>query len=123
MFLEQFMSNHIALFLVIMADFVQVAKASDIKEGRLKSVNANGEDVTIANVNGKYYAIAAICNHAGWDLAEGELEGESIVCAGHGAKWNLLTGEAEFDEPLHPEPLYDIKVEEDLIWTKKRSLD
>ena len=42
----------------------------------------NNEDVMIADVNGKYYAIAAICNHAGWDLADGELEGESVVHTG-----------------------------------------
>jgi len=104
-----------------MANFVQAAKVSDIKTGGLKTVSFNGEDVTIAKVNGKYYAIRAICNHAGWDLAEGELEGESIVCAGHGAKWNLSTGEAEFDEPLDPEPLYDVKVEEDAIFLRKKS--
>jgi len=105
---------------MIMANFVQVAKVSDIGKGELKTVSFNGEDMTIANVNGKYYAIGAICNHAGWDLAEGELEGESIVCAGHGARWNLLTGEAEFDEPLDSEPLYDVKVEGNGIFLRKR---
>lgn len=104
-----------------MEDYVPVAKVSDIKTGRLKTVNFKGEDVTIANVGEKYYAIGAICNHAGWDLAEGELEGESIICAGHGAKWNLKTGEAKFDEPLDPEPLYDVKVENDSIYIRKRA--
>ncbi len=104
-----------------MENFAQVAKASDIKEGKLKTINFKGGDVTIANVNGKFHAIGATCNHAGWDLAEGELEGESIVCAGHGAKWNLLTGEANFDEPLDPEPLYDIRVEKDSIYIRKRA--
>ena len=62
-----------------MEDFIQVAKVSDIKDEKRKTVNVNNEDVMIADVNGKYYAIAAICNHAGWDLADGELEGESVV--------------------------------------------
>jgi len=106
---------------MVMEDFAQVAKASDIKEGKLKTINFKDEGVTIANVKGKFYAIGATCNHAGWDLAEGELGGESIVCAGHGAKWNLLTGEADFDEPLDPEPLYDIKVEKDSIYIRKRA--
>ena len=101
--------------------FVKVGKASEVSSGTLKTLSFQGDDVTIANVDGKYYAIGAICNHAGWDLAEGSLEGESIVCAGHGAKWNLLTGEAEFDEPLDPEPLYDVKVVGNEIYLMKRA--
>lgn len=101
--------------------FAKVAKVSEVKPGTLKTVSFSGEDVTIANVDGKYYAIGAICNHAAFDLSEGSLQGEVIVCAGHGAIWNLLTGRAEFDEPLDPEPLYDVQVEGNEIYLRKRA--
>jgi glycine betaine catabolism B len=44
-------------------NFVKVAKAADIPEGNMKTVDANGEQVLVANVKGKYYAIGAICKH------------------------------------------------------------
>ena len=102
-------------------DFVRIAKASEITDGSLKTVTIEGEDVTIANIGGKYYAIGAICKHNEWDLSEGYIEDGSIVCAGHGAKWNLQTGKAEFYETLDPEPLYDVKVEENDIYLRRRS--
>ncbi|MBI2127180.1 MAG: Rieske 2Fe-2S domain-containing protein [Thaumarchaeota archaeon] len=102
-------------------DFVKVAKVSEIADATLKTVSVKDGDVTIANVDGKYYAIGAICKHAEWDLSEGYIESDSIVCAGHGAKWNLQTGEAEFHEPLDPEPLYDVKIVGDDIYLRKRS--
>jgi 3-phenylpropionate/trans-cinnamate dioxygenase ferredoxin subunit len=101
-------------------DFVKVARTSEIGNGSLKTVSVKGEDVTIVNADGKYYAIGAICKHAEWDLSEGYVEGGSIICAGHGAKWNLQTGEAEFHEPLDSEPLYDVKIVGDDIYLRKR---
>lgn len=101
-------------------DFVKVAKTSEIGNGALRTVSVKGEDVTIANADGKYYAIGAICKHAEWDLSEGYVEGGSIICAGHGAKWNLQTGEAEFHEPLDSEPLYDVRIVGDDIYLRKR---
>jgi 3-phenylpropionate/trans-cinnamate dioxygenase ferredoxin subunit len=102
-------------------DYVKVAKVSDVKEGSLKRVELeDGEGVVIANVGGEYFAINATCHHEEWDLSEGMLEGHTIVCAGHGAEWNLETGNAKFDEPLEPEPLYGVKVEgEDILITRQ----
>ena len=92
-------------------DFVKVALKSEISEGSLKTVSLGDEKVTIANTSGQYHAIGAICTHAQVDLADGELNGETIICAGHGAVWNLKTGEGTFPRPLPPEPLYEVKVD------------
>lgn len=93
------------------SNFVKVAETSEVPEGSMKSFDVSGTQVLIANVGGKYHAIGAICKHAEWDLSEGTLEDHKVVCAGHGAIWNLNTGQAEFDEPLEPEPVYKVKVE------------
>lgn len=101
-------------------DFVRVASISEVPEGSLKTVALGEAKVVIANVGANYYAMSAICTHAQWDLADGELEGETVICPGHRASWNLNTGEAEFYSPLDPLPLYEVKVEgsEILIKTK-----
>ncbi len=99
---------------------MKVASTSDVPTGSLKGVEVGQDQIVIANVDGKYYAIGRVCNHAQWDLTEGELEGESITCAGHGAIWNLKTGEGSFPMPLQSEPVYDVKVEGSDILLKKR---
>ena len=86
-------------------EFVKVATVQDIPEGKLKTVEVGSEKVVIANVGGKFYAIGAICTHKGWDLSEGRLEGETIVCAGHGSRWDLKTGQGEFVRPLRARAL------------------
>ena len=40
-----------------MGDFVKVAEGKDIQPSTMKVVEANGEKICLANVEGKYYAI------------------------------------------------------------------
>ena len=54
----------------------------------------------IANVEGNYFAMAAICKHEQWDLSEGSLNGMKVICPHNGAAWNLKSGKAAFEEPL-----------------------
>ncbi len=103
-----------------MAEFLKAVEASKVKPGGLRTVEVGGESVLIANVEGKYFAMGAICNHEQWDLSEGKLNGFKVTCAGHGSIWDLRTGKAEFDEPLEDEPLYDVKVEGGSIFVRKR---
>jgi glycine betaine catabolism B len=46
-------------------DFVKVAETKDIHISQMKEVQIDGEDVCIANVDGKYYAIGNVCTHEG----------------------------------------------------------
>jgi 3-phenylpropionate/trans-cinnamate dioxygenase ferredoxin subunit len=103
-----------------MDDLVKAVEASSIPPGSMMTVDVAGEKVTIANVDGKYYGIGAICKHAQWDLSEGTLEDATITCAGHGTIWDLKTGKGVFDEPLEDEPLYDVKEEGGFLHVRKR---
>lgn len=60
--------------------FVKVATIDEIPEGEMKTVDLSGEKAVIANVNGKYQAIGAICTHQEYDLSEGTLEDDNITC-------------------------------------------
>ena len=55
---------------------VIVGKTSDIPEGKMSHATAGGKEILVANVQGSYYAINDICNHAGAELHEGELAGK-----------------------------------------------
>ncbi len=77
-----------------MAEFVTVAKTSDIEPGKMILVEVDDEDVAVANVNGEYYAFGAECPHAGGPLDEGDVEGNIVVCPWHGAEFDMTTGEA-----------------------------
>jgi nitrite reductase/ring-hydroxylating ferredoxin subunit len=103
-----------------MTDFIKAVETSRVPLDTMLTVELAGESVLIANVDGKYYGMGAMCTHKGWDLSEGTLEDTAVTCAGHGTVWDLKTGKGEFDEPLPDEPLYDVKEEGEFLYVRKR---
>jgi nitrite reductase/ring-hydroxylating ferredoxin subunit len=103
-----------------MAEFMKAVESSKVPPDTMLTVDVGGESVLLANVDGKYYGMGAICNHEQWDLSEGTLEDTTVTCAGHGTVWDLKTGKGEFDEPLEDEPIYDVKEEGGFLLVKKR---
>ena len=94
-----------------MADFVSVAKTTDVEPGQMILVEVNDEDVAIANVNGEYYAFSAECPHAGGPLDEGEIEDKVVICPWHGAEFDVATGEALTMPAQDSISTYQVKVE------------
>lgn len=99
-----------------MATFQKVAKTSAVPPGKVIEVQYNGQAVALANVAGEYLAIGGTCTHRGGPLAEGDLEGETLVCPWHGGTFNLRTGAVELGPPREPVPVYRVKVEGDDIF-------
>ena len=101
-------------------DFVQVANTQDIPHSKMKEVQVNGENICIANVEGKYYAIGSICTHEGGPLADGTLEGYEVECPWHQSKFDVRTGEVTSPPASEPEPTYEVKVDGNNILIKKQ---
>jgi ferredoxin-NADP reductase/nitrite reductase/ring-hydroxylating ferredoxin subunit len=101
-------------------DFVKVAETKNIQTSQMKEVQINGEDVCIANVEGKYYAIGNVCTHEGGPLADGTLEGYEVECPWHQSKFDVRTGQVTSPPASEPEPTYEIKVDGNSILVKKR---
>jgi glycine betaine catabolism B len=100
-------------------DFVKVAETKDIQATQMKAVEVAGEDICVANVDGKYYAIGNICTHVGGPLDQGTLEGYQVECPWHGSKFDVRTGEPTKPPAKNPEPTYEVKVEGDNILLRK----
>lgn len=90
---------------------VRVAAVSDIPPNTMKTVEVGDEEILVANVDGRFRAMGAICTHQEWDLSEGTLEGKRVTCAGHGSVWDLETGRGEYPRPIPPLPVYPVVVE------------
>ena len=68
--------------------------ASDLPDGGMIAGTVGDEEVLIARVGGKLFAVAALCSHYHGPLAEGVLVGETVRCPWHHAHFCLRTGEA-----------------------------
>ena len=94
-----------------MADFVKVATVDEIPSGGMKKVDVNGQQILVANVGGKFYAIGRVCTHTGGPLDQGKLDGNMVTCPWHGSKFDVTSGEVKNPPATEPEPAYEVKVE------------
>jgi glycine betaine catabolism B len=101
-------------------DFVKVVETKDVQVSQTMAVEVNGEKICLANVNGKYYAIGNVCTHMGGPLAEGKLEEYIVQCPWHGSRFDIRSGEVVRPPAMRPEPIYEVKVENNDILIKKR---
>ena len=97
---------------------VKVAETSEIPQGQMKIVKLAEKEVLIANVNNVYYAIGNGCTHMNGDLSKGLLEGNTVTCPKHKAKFDVTTGKVVSGPKIplmHPkikdEPAYVVRVE------------
>ncbi len=94
---------------------VTVAKTSELENGEMKQVSADGKEILLACVNGTVHAVGAHCTHYGAPLVEGVLSGERIVCPWHHACFNITTGDLQEPPALDALPHYEVKLENDQV--------
>ena len=81
--------------------FVKIADAADIAPGKGALVERDGVSLAVFNGGGgRFYAVSPVCPHEDGPLAEGWLEGQTVVCPWHGYNFNLLTGACLVDDGL-----------------------
>jgi len=93
------------------SEWLPVADLGDLPAGSTKVVYYRGEQVALFNVDGKLYAIGNRCSHANCPLADGVVEGETVICPYHDSKFDLNTGEPLREPASRRLPVYAIKIE------------
>ncbi|MGD0203876.1 MAG: Rieske (2Fe-2S) protein [Candidatus Bathyarchaeia archaeon] len=91
--------------------FIKLASISDVKPNIMMGLEINDKKILLVNVNGSYYAIGNVCTHRGCQLSKGKLQGETVVCPCHGSTFDLKTGNFVKGPTKKPEPVYELKVE------------
>ena len=75
-----------------MADYQELLKADDLKNGQMKAYTIGQREVLIARVNDQFYAADNRCPHLRAKLAEGKLEGTVLTCPRHASQFDLKDG-------------------------------
>jgi 3-phenylpropionate/trans-cinnamate dioxygenase ferredoxin component len=99
-----------------MADFMKAAEFSELGEGKLLSVEVDGELVCLAKVEGIVYAFTDNCTHISGPLNEGELAGCVLTCPWHLAQFDVRTGKVLRGPARQDVLTYPVKVEQDTIY-------
>ena len=94
-----------------MAEWVKVAQAAEIPEGRVKTVLAKGQRLALAHLaGGAYHAIEDRCTHDNGPLGAGELVEYLVECPRHGARFNVKNGQPVTLPAVIPVKSFQVKV-------------
>ena len=73
--------------------FVKVVRTTEIPVGKGRFIDAGTDAIAVFNAGrGRFYAVTALCPHEDGPLADGWLEGDTIVCPWHGFDFDVTTG-------------------------------
>jgi 3-phenylpropionate/trans-cinnamate dioxygenase ferredoxin subunit len=113
-----------------MTEHTKAALISEIKPGMMKKVMVMGRSILLAQVNGRYFAVDAVCPHLEGDLSSGTLRGTVLTCPMHNSQFDLRDGHvirwtdqtgirlayASRDHPPRPLKHYPVSIEGDTIF-------
>lgn len=86
------------------AGWVRVARRSELAAGEVIGVEFGGRSIAIYDCDGELFATDNICTHAYACLSDGWLDGTTIECPLHAARFDVRTGEV-----LDPPATEDLK--------------
>ena len=98
-----------------MSDWVSIAQAGELAPGQWKSVDVDGAQVAVFNLDGRYYAIEDVCTHDGGQLTGGSIEGAEIVCPRHGARFCIRTGAALTAPAYEATATFPVRIENGVV--------
>lgn len=101
-------------------EWTRVLGASELADGQMRVVKANGAEVLLVRTHGSLYAIGNTCTHRGCPLAEGELIDGSIKCRCHGSQFALDSGSVIAGPAAYPELAFDVRVDQGQIELRQR---
>ena len=87
-----------------------VMAESDLAEAELRRVQVHGVDILLVKHDGRIFALGERCAHLGGPLAEGKLEGTTVVCPWHGSRFSLEDGRVIDGPAVYAQPCYEARV-------------
>ncbi|MBV9866673.1 MAG: Rieske 2Fe-2S domain-containing protein [Abitibacteriaceae bacterium] len=91
-------------------NFIPVLPDADLPEGKLVRAAAGEVKILLVRRGENIYALSETCSHLGGPLAEGKLEGDSVVCPWHGSRFTLQDGSVLDGPATHPQPCLEARV-------------
>jgi ferredoxin-NADP reductase/nitrite reductase/ring-hydroxylating ferredoxin subunit len=88
-------------------------KEQDLKESRPVRIDVEGKPIVLTKVNGKVFAMDAVCSHEGGPLEDGTVEGYNLNCPWHNAVFDIRNAKVSDQTPWAMDLLsYSVKIEQ-----------
>ncbi len=99
-----------------MLEFHYVCDRSELTPNTPKSFEVDQRFVVLVDLGAEVYCIEDMCTHDGGTLADGELDGQCLVCPRHGAKFDVKNGKAMCMPATEDTPSHPVRLEGDKVF-------
>jgi nitrite reductase/ring-hydroxylating ferredoxin subunit/uncharacterized membrane protein len=96
-------------------EFTAVLPAAELPEATPTAATLGSTGLVLVRRGDLVWALNATCSHAGGPLAEGKLEGDSIVCPWHSSQFRLADGGVVHGPATYPQPAYRARISGDQV--------
>ena len=101
-----------------MSDFTRVCKVTDLPDPGKTVVEIGDRLVAVFHVDGEFWAVDDLCTHDGGPLANGQLDGHTIICPRHGARFDIRTGRVLSMPATRDIAAHEVKLEDGGVWIR-----
>jgi 3-phenylpropionate/trans-cinnamate dioxygenase ferredoxin subunit len=101
-----------------MSQFEKVCRVSDIPDPGKRVFQLGDAFVLVCHVAGGFYAIDDCCTHDDGPLGDGTLDGLTIVCPRHGARFDVRTGRVLAMPATRAVPSHEVRIEGDDVYVR-----
>jgi nitrite reductase/ring-hydroxylating ferredoxin subunit/uncharacterized membrane protein len=102
-------------------DWTPAADASQLSQGRPTRVVVDETPVLLLRDGEEIFAIHDRCSHRGCSLSDGDVEGDEIVCACHGSRFDRGDGSVLQGPATAPQPAFEIRVRDERVELRRRT--
>ncbi len=102
-------------------DWTPAADASQLRDGQPTRSIVDDTPVLLLKDDELIFAIHDRCSHRGCSLSEGTLDGEEIVCACHGSRFDRRDGAVKAGPATAPQPAFQVRVRDGVVEVRRLS--
>jgi nitrite reductase/ring-hydroxylating ferredoxin subunit len=102
-------------------DWTAAGDASALRDGEPARVIVDDTPVLLLRDGEQLFAIHDRCSHRGCSLSQGSVEGDEIVCACHGSRFDRRDGSVRQGPATAPQPAFEVRVRDERVEVRRRS--
>ncbi|MDH3285103.1 MAG: non-heme iron oxygenase ferredoxin subunit [Acidobacteriota bacterium] len=96
--------------------WLRVASAAQFQDGRSRTFQLEGVEIFVCRRGEEFFAAENACSHAGFPLADGDVEGGIVLCPLHGATFDLRSGEPLSPPADAPIRVFPVRLSDGSVW-------
>lgn len=97
------------------------AGEGEIEPGRPTRRVADETPVMVLREDDRFYALHDRCSHRGCSLSEGEIDGDAVVCACHGSRFDKRDGSVLQGPATAPQPAFEARVQDGRLQLRRQT--